>query len=271
MNENQKLAAKVLINNPYEVGKLLGFKDLTELHNNWIKEFVISEKDISLLAHRGSFKTTCLAIAIAILIILKPNNNIIFLRKTDDDISEVIGTINKILQSDEIKYLVNKIYGIDLKIIKSNASEITTNLMTVNKGTPQLLGIGIKGSLTGKHADIVITDDIVNMKDRISKAERDFTKQVYMELQNIKNRGGRLINTGTVWHKEDCISLMANKQYYDCYITGLIDKTILQELRDSMTSSLFTANYELKHIADEDAMFTNPKFTNELEKIHNGV
>ena len=37
-------------------------------------------------------------------------------------------------------------------------------------GSPQLLGIGMKASITGKHADTVITDDICNITDRISKA-----------------------------------------------------------------------------------------------------
>ena len=38
-----------------------------------------------------------------------------------------------------------------------------------------------------------------------------------------------------------------------------------------MTASLFAANYELKHIADEDALFTNPNFTDKTETIYNGI
>jgi len=40
-----------------------------------------------------------------------------------------------------------------------------------------------------------------------------------------------------------------------------------------MTSSLFAANYELKHIADKDAMFTNSVIDDgsRTEKIYNGV
>ena len=41
----------------------------------------------------------------------------------------------------------------------------------------------------------------MNPQDRTSKAERDHTKAVYQELQNIKNRGGRIFNTGTPWSK----------------------------------------------------------------------
>lgn len=46
--------------------------------------------------------------------------------------------------------------------------------------------MGVNGSLTGKHYDVIFTDDIVNLKDRTSRAEREHTKSVYMELQNIR-------------------------------------------------------------------------------------
>ncbi|WP_233456977.1 hypothetical protein [Blautia producta] len=38
-----------------------------------------------------------------------------------------------------------------------------------------------------------------------------------------------------------------------------------------MSDSLFAANYELKHIADKDAMFKEPKFTNEESLIYDGM
>lgn len=78
-----------------------------------------------------------------------------------------------------------------------------------------------------------------------------------MELQNIVNRNGRFINAGTPWHKDDAISIMPSVEKYDCYTTGLINREKLDSLRSSMSDSLFAANYELKHIADADAMFKN--------------
>lgn len=38
-----------------------------------------------------------------------------------------------------------------------------------------------------------------------------------------------------------------------------------------MTPSLFAANYELKNIANSEALFTNPNFTNESQNIYNGI
>lgn len=261
----------LILEEPYKIGHWVGFNDLTELHNEWIKMMMLSKEDETLLAHRGSYKTTCLSIAISLLMIAFPNLTIIFLRKTDTDVKEVINQVTKILKSHVAFYLCQKIYGIQLKLIEESSFNVTTNLFTSTKGASQLLGLGIKSSITGKHADLVITDDIVNLKDRISKAERDLTKAAYMELQNIKNRTGRILNTGTTWHKEDAISIMPNKHVYDCYSTGLIARSKIEEIRQSMTPSLFAANYELKHIADEDALFTNPLFTNQNKLIHNGI
>ena len=74
------------------------------------------------------------------------------------------------------------------------------------------------------------------------------------------------------WHKEDAIeTLMPNIKIYDCYTTGLIDRKTLEEIRRSMSPSLFSANYELKHIADGECLFSTPMFTDKTEDIYNGV
>ncbi|MBA4699218.1 MAG: hypothetical protein H2212_07250 [Ruminococcus sp.] len=271
MNSEKKQILDLLREEPYRIGHWVGFKDLTELHNEWLRSFLYSETDQTLLAHRGSYKTTDLSLFLAIHPIIRPNENIMFFRKTDTDVCEVIKQSEKILESGCMQHIVQSLYGTELKFTKQTDSEFSTNLCTSARGVSQVLGLGIGTSITGKHADIVITDDIVNLKDRISKAERERTKIQYMELQNICNRDGRFINTGTPWHKEDAISIMPNVKRYDCYSTGLIARDKLEQLRQSMSDSLFAANYELKHIADKDAMFKEPKFTREKELIFGGM
>ncbi|MGJ0706675.1 hypothetical protein [Enterococcus avium] len=271
MNAEQIKTLELIKEKPVLIGNWVGFPDLVELHNDWLKSFLFATDDQTLLAHRGSYKTTDLAVAISLLMVLFPNKTIIFLRKTDTDVIEIITQVAKILTSTEFIRLVFALYGTRLKLVKFNTTEIDTNLKTSARGTSQLLGMGIGASLTGKHADIVITDDIVNIKDRTSKAERERTKLQYQELQNVKNRGGRFINTGTPWHKDDAITMMPNVQRFDCYQTGLITKEQLKHLQQSMSPSLFAANYELKHIADEDSLFDAPKYTDDTSLIYNGI
>ena len=251
-------AVDFLLKHPVKLAHLLGFTKLNDIHNGWIVDMIRGKEDKTLQGHRGSYKTTCLSIALALLIILLPNVRILFMRKTDDDVKEVIKQVKKILDDPHTRYFVQVIYGVDLRFTVSSANEISTNLTTDVRGTSQLFGMGIGSSLTGKHFDRIFTDDIVNLKDRQSKAERDQTKAVYQELQNIKNRGGRIYNTGTPWHKEDCFTLMPNAEKWDYKRTGLISEEEINNIRQRMTASLFAANYELRHIAAEDVIFTDP-------------
>lgn len=264
MSISQEQVKHLLKNEPYKVGHWLGYKDLTDLHNIWLKDWLYSSKDSTTQAHRGSYKTTDLAVFIALNCLVHTKENVIFLRKTDADVTEVIRLVAKIIRSGAYVQMCLALYGIEPKVLKETANEIHTNLYNGKGGASQIVGMGINGSLTGKHADVIVTDDIINIKDRISRAEREHTKLIYQELQNVLNRGGRIINTGTPWHKDDAFSLMPNIKKYDCYTTGLMTKEQIAHLRDSMSPSLFSANYELKHIADENALFTNAQFTTAL-------
>ncbi len=272
LNDQSKKYLDLVKNKPIAFGLENGFNDLQDIHNEWLKLFLFSKDDETLQAHRGSFKTTCLSIAIAILIILKPTISIMFIRKSDDDVKEIVLQVSKLLKTELYQALSVALYGVECILLKDSAFEIDTNLKQNTKGGSQLIGTGSKSSLTGKHADLIITDDIINVDDRISKAHRERTKLVYQELQNIKNRGGRILNTGTPWHREDAFTLMPNIKTYNCYETGLIDDLELQSIRDAMSSSLFAANYELKHIADKDAMFTNSRIDDgtNTDKIFDG-
>ena len=255
----RKQAAELLIHKPVIFARAAGFTKLGDIHNDWIVDMVRGTDDKTLQAHRGSYKTTCVSVALAIIAVLLPNCKTMFMRKTDADVKEVVRQVQNLLLSPYMQALCEAIHGKPLSLATASATEINTNLSTDNKGASQIVAMGVNGSLTGKHFDRIFTDDIVNVQDRISKAERDHTKIIYQELQNIKNRGGRIYNTGTPWHKFDCFSIMPKAVKYDCYVTGLISDDELANIRDSMSASLFAANYELRHVADEDVIFTNPQ------------
>ena len=259
---------------PVRLARAIGFSLLGDLHNEWLKDFVYGSGDITKQASRNTYKTTSVAFAIAMLMATRPNKKILFLRKTDGDIKEVIRTIGNILQNPKFVAFVYVLTGSVLRITTQNASEITTNLCYDIRGTAQLTGQGIGGSLTGKHFDYIFTDDIVNREDRVSRAERERTKAIYQELQNIKIRGGRIINTGTPWHPDDAFSIMPEAEKYDCYhdeVKKIIDETTLQELKESMEPALFAVNYELRHIPSEAIIFNDPKEGASPDEIRDGT
>lgn len=256
---------------PYKIGHKLGFTKLTKLHNKWIIDMVYGKEDKTLQAHRGSYKTTCVAIALALIMILYPKQKILFNRKTDTDVKEIIRQVKKILESGFIKHVVRILYDTELTFLKDSETELHTNLGAIDpRGVSQLVGMGTKSSITGKHFDRIFTDDIVNVEDRISRAERERTKIFYQELQNVINRDGRIYNTGTPWHKDDAFTLMPNPEKHDCYSTGLILKEELAKIKSKMTAALFAANYELKHIASDLVLFLNPILHGDPKNLEQG-
>lgn len=268
--QTKQIVNELLRKRPYKFGRAVGFTKLTKLHNGWITAMLYGIGDKTLQSHRGSYKTTCVAVALAINIIIRPNEKAMFMRKTDNDVKEVIEQVKKILQHRITREIVFRIWGVELKLTKGTATEISTNLTNDPRGAAQLTGMGIGGSLTGKHFDRIFTDDIVNVQDRISRAEREHTKLIYQELQNIKNRGGRIFNTGTPWHDDDAFTLMPNPHKWDCYSTGLISEEELEDIRAHMIPSLFACNYELEHIAAEDVIFKDPNIGAEMRMAFNG-
>ena len=265
-------ALRLLLEHPAQVGRLCGFPRLTdELHGAWMRQMLTGHGDMTILAHRGSYKTTCVSVVLTTLLCVEPEKNILFLRKTDRDVTEMLRQVKGVLGCGAMRALTGEIWGRPVVPVRSGAFELTTSCYASPRGAVQLLGHGIGGSLTGKHADFIFTDDIVDQHDRVSEAAREKTRRIYMELQNIRNPGGRIINIGTPWHRDDAVALMPGVQRYDCYATGLLSREELDARRAAMDPALFAANYELRHLASEDALIDSaPVFVDDMEMLRDG-
>lgn len=243
-----------------------------EVHGRWLRQMISGREDMTLLAHRGSFKTSCLAMSMAVTLCVRPRWNLLFLRKTDEDVLEVMRLVRTILRSDAMRYLTARLYGAPVTLRRSDQFSLTTDCYAALRGAPQLVGQGVGGSLTGKHADLILTDDIVNLSDRLSPSERQHTRQVYQELQNHPQPRRADRQHRHALHPEDAIALMPNVQRWDWRRTGLLSPEQAAALRSSMSPSLFAANYELRHLAEEGALFPEPpRFFDGDEALWGGV
>lgn len=231
---------------------------------------VFGTSDHTLQAHRGSYKTTTVSIALWLQIILMPNMTTAFFRKTDTDTSEIVRQVQKMLRSDVTQYLSESLWGVPCRITDESMSKVSTNLSNDPRGGVQLVGMGIGGSLTGKHYDRIFTDDIVNPKDRESRAEREHTKNAYREIKNLINRGGKIFNTGTPWHPEDAFKLMPEPERWAWNETGLMTKADYDEIAKVTTPSLLAANYQLRHIPSDDVIFLNPQTGAHISMVMQG-
>lgn len=251
---------QAIIDEPILFAHMLGYDKLTPLHNRWIRKLMFSKEDYTLQAHRESYKTSCVVVAITLLMIILPDEPMLLLRKDQDSVSEITRAVKRNLEHPASQILVQTIHGRPIQFDKASTTELHTNLSTSKKES-QLLGDGIRSfSITGKHFQRIFTDDIVTLKDRLSRSERLITDSVYQELQNVKMSGGTIVNTGTPWHKDDTFRLMPKPERWTVYDTGLMPDSEILHRRKNMTASLFSANYELKHIADSESMFRSPKY-----------
>lgn len=214
---------KLLTTEAHIVGRMLGsgYDRLEPIHGEWIQNWLLNPKNFTVVihqAHRSSYKSTCLRLAISILMILDPTLTIIVLRKSEDAVKECVQGVSKILDTPLFQTFISILYpDIDkkggFKKTTDTALVIDTNLNTSLSGETQLRALGLGSPLTGKHAKLIITDDIVTTDDRESAAKRAETIMKYQELinilQNDKNfTDSRILNIGTPWHEEDAFKTM---------------------------------------------------------------
>ena len=108
----------------------------------------------------------------------------------------------------------------------------------------------------------------MNLKDRISRAEREKTKIQYMELQKIKNQQQIILIQELLGIRTMQSLLCRIRTNLTVIPRALLRK--LNALRQSMSDSLFAANYELKHMRIK-TLCSKPKFIDDEYLIYNGL
>jgi hypothetical protein len=161
-------------------------------------------------------------------------------------------------KSGKTKFCVEKNYVKENGIIYTKTKEIVYCIEVEDCGVYFANGILVKNC---------------DLSDRLYKKERENTKTMFQELQNIINRDPWCFigNTGTSWEKNDVEILMPVGQKINCYQSGLITPEEIADLKTKMTPSLFAANYELKHIASDQQIFGEPQTEQDSNLIRDGV
>ncbi len=261
MNWNIK-KVDILYKEPHKIGILAGKTKLKKMHSDWILYCWDNKKNVSLQSHRGAYKTTAIPIIGSIRnMLFFPDQRIAIIRKTHTDACEVVKTIENIMDLPVIKSLFKYVHGKEPKANIRRYGKLEYNFKKTITPEGSIQAHGLDTGLTGKHFDRIILDDFVTVRDRLSKAERRKAKEVLREIQtNIIDPGKPVTFIGTPWHRDDAWQLCPEPLKLDVYKTGLLTEEEIEEKKGKTTTSLFCANYELKHIADESKMFSDPKY-----------
>ncbi len=255
---------------PHLLGHLVGKTKLTPLHSKWIKEIWEPEHHAALQGHRGSYKTTaCTEIGIVWWLLFHPSDRIALIRETFTEADKTRKAINRYMEAEPIQLLFEFAHGLRPKTTTNGNGITTYNFKGTITKEGSINAHGIDQIPTGSHYDKIICDDIVTLNSRLSRAKRERVKQGVLEIvNNIIDPDKQVVFVGTPWHKDDAWELrgadgtrvIPEPHRYSVYDTGILTHLQIEEKRAKTTPSLFAANYELKHAADESLMFAEPQY-----------
>ena len=269
--ENLRIAAM----QPHKLGWLLGFDKLNPLHSQWIRYIWDSNEHRALQAFRGSYKTTSVVVVGTVRwMLFHPNDRILLTRKAFKPVAEVTRAISRAMQTREIAELFKQAHGRYPKSKVDREGNLTYTFKTKNTVEGNVTGMGIDQGITGYHFDKIVGDDVMTLRDRISRAERERTHEMIRELAtNIIDPGQGSGWTGTPWHGEDAWKTIRTfSPIWRCPISKynvfrdnngahrILTEEMIRQKKRTTTPYLYAANYELELGKDESLLFTDPVY-----------
>lgn len=250
------------LSEPHKFGHLLGYDKLTPEHDVWIKIFIKYKKFDLLQAHRGSFKTTCGIVAMVLLFLCFPDMRLLIVRKTGDLASDVLKTITKHFETNNVLklYMYSRWNNPEAKTKVWSSEHAIFSFKKTITPQPSISAVGVGASITGAHFDYIWPDDIVTIDDRYSPAERKWTIAYFQELDNLIDPLGQMRLSGTPWHENDVYSILPPELFKDRQFpigTVPLPPDELAEIwarKDRLPYAEWCCNYELRHVADTDTI-----------------
>ena len=270
----------IIAKEPHKLGWLIGFDKLKPLHSEWIRHIWDSNDNRALQSFRGSYKTTSIVVTGSIRwMLFRPNDRILLTRKTFKASSEVMKAISQAMQLQQTRELFKYVHGKYPIPVVDREGDLKYNFKSTISPEGNMTAMGIDSGITGKHFDKIINDDVMTLKDRISKAERLRTIEMLYEIStNIIDPGKGMGTIGTPWHREDgwkYIRSICPIARYPISEYGVQHRLItpeeIEKKRKTTTPYLFAANYELELQKDESLLFSDPVFSRGWDYSIRGV
>lgn len=211
------------------VGKGKGQLELSQAHREMC-QFIDEEPDKYklLLFPRGHLKSTLVTVGHSVRHICKnPKVRILIANATYSLATSFLDQIKSHLEGNET---LHKYYG---NMAKGANKWSENQIKVVQKGEsyerkePTVTAMGITGSLTSQHYDVVIIDDAVNRENITTLEQIQKVYRFYKDVLDLLEPGGELIVIGTRWHDIDLYGWIMGG---DNDREGEIPKGVLQDI-----------------------------------------
>lgn len=256
---------------PHYLGHMVGKTKLTPLHSDWCKMVWDSPggRHFSLMAHRGAYKTTAITeVGIVYYLLFHPSERIALVRETWTEAASTLETIKAYMRNPAIQSLFAYLHGKAPSEVRAPFGSVTYDFKRTITKEGSIDAYGINQVPTGRHYDRILCDDIITIKDRLSRAHREMVKQGVLEIMtNIVDPGKNCLFVGTPWHYDDAWAMkndagkliIPQAVKYRPQDTKILSDEELAEKRATTTASLFAINYMLDtSVKDEGQIFDEP-------------
>lgn len=131
---------------------------------------------------------------------------------------------------------------------------------------PSVTAVGIGGASTGARADLLVCDDIVDVRSIASRAERERVKQLFRDnLMNLLEPTGRFWGLCTPWHRDDLNAELKQNPAFGLFRRAIDEqltpiwperwpRRALEERRREIGAVSFARGYRLAPLAGEDLL-----------------
>lgn len=246
------------------------------------------EEDTLQLYPRGSMKTTWTYIWIIQKIIRNPYVRIGYWSKTSSLVKDSLRAIKNLLCNEKLMEIFP-----DIILPKDNWQQDTESKLIVFREPAnfipkesQIEAWGIESSVTGRHYDYHVYDDIIDRDNVTSALQIDKVREWWSMMQAIKDAPAIEKIIGTIYHPYDIYNtILSENMFYKKNIAiipaerdGKITykyytRKFLNKMKKTMGDHLYSCQFLNKPIASADRIFIPPYpiYTDLPEKIKNYI
>lgn len=256
---------------PHLIGHMVGKNKLTTMHSDWCKMVwdAPGGEHKALMSHRGAYKTTAITeVGIVYYLLFHPSERIALIRETWTEAASTLETIKAYMRNEAVQSLFAYLHGKAPNENRSPFGSVTYDFKRTITKEGSIDAYGINQVPTGRHYDRILCDDIITIKDRLSRAHREMVKQGVLEIMtNIIDPGKSCLFVGTPWHHDDAW-VMRNEEGHTIIPepwkfrpqdTNILTPEELAKKRSTTSAALFAINYMLDtSVKDEGQVFDEP-------------
>ena len=190
------------------------YRMLGHCHKDMLRYFCNDDDSQLILWPRGHQKSTLLAFWCAWWVVKHPDTSILYASATAELAELQLGLIKQILESKFVKKYWPELYPEASEFIWRNNAITTGHWKRSIEGMRDytVKAVGVGGTITGQHYDVILLDDLVEEKNSEGKTERGKVSRWFSFLTSIINDAGITKAVGTRYHPKDLYDEMMSME-----------------------------------------------------------